>query len=116
MKKLCEVKNEEKRKKNRLQELRRRVEETTNNPRFIELKEKKEKYLAGECEMSPAEMNELTDLYNENTKAMIEETKFLIADTKRLLGETAHIEKTEIIFCIITVGICVLGLILNALR
>ena len=95
--------------KKRLQELRRRVEETTNNPRFIELQEKEEAYRWGTERLSDEEAYELAFLYDKATDALV---NLRIEYEKRIYRRL----KIAVILNIIAVGICVLGIILNALR
>ena len=98
-----------KKEKNRLQELQRRVEETRNNPRFIELQEKEEAYRLGKGELSDEEAYELAFLYDKATDALV---NLRIEYEKKIYRRL----KIAVMLNMIAVGICVLGIILNALR
>ena len=98
-----------KKEKNRLQELRRRVEETRNNPRFIELQEKEEAYRWGTERLSDEEAYELAFLYDKATDALV---NLRIEYEKRIY----HRLKIAVILNIIAVGVALFTAILTCLR
>ncbi len=66
------------REKIRLKELKRILEETKNNPRYIELKRKKELN-----ELTFEETKELTELYQQHTRLLNEQTSLYWSQTDK---------------------------------
>ena len=98
-----------KKKKNRLQELWRRVEEEKCNPRFIELKAKEEAYRLGKGELSDEEAYELAFLYDKSAAALL---NLRIGYEKRIYRRL----KIAVILNIIAVGVVLVSGIANCLR
>lgn len=98
-----------KKKKNRLQELRRRVEETRNNPRFIELQEKEGAYRLGKGELSDEEAYELAFLYDKATNALV---NLRIEYEKKIYRRL----KIAVMLNMIAVGVGLFSAILTCLR